>query len=132
MSTGTRILLEKAAKGDSRAGKELWGYWVPRLALFLRTHSMFNEEDREDLLQDIMEKVFSSLNKYNSFYAPSTWIYTIARRTVIDRQILFLTCYEEMSGRGAAKVLDLPSSTVRDRLKYLKKELEEIWDEEER
>lgn len=42
-----------------------------------------------------------------------------------DRQILFLTCYEEMSGRETAKILGIPRETVRDRLKKLKKKLKE-------
>lgn len=40
-----------------------------------------------------------------------------------DREILYLYCYEDLSGRGIARVMDLPPETVRYRLKILKQTL---------
>jgi len=37
-----------------------------------------NEEDRKDLMQEIIIQLWSSLAKYNSQYQLSTWIYRIA------------------------------------------------------
>lgn len=42
-----------------------------------------------------------------------------------DRQLLFLVCYEGLSGRKAAALMGIPAGTARDRLKKLKRELEE-------
>ena len=42
-----------------------------------------------------------------------------------DRQILFLTGFEGLSGRAAARVMGIPPDTLRYRLKILKKKLEE-------
>jgi len=177
--------MEQAAAGNKRKRRELWDYWTPRLSLFIKSDYSLSREDREDIIQDIMEKIYKSLDRYNPLYSPSTWIYTIARRTLKDRkrqkgrnavrdrddptdwesipslaetpesalmrredllrirqfiasqdqkdrQILFLTCYEEMSGRRAAKTLNIPAGTARDRIRIMKNQLEDIWNEEER
>ncbi|MBN2626251.1 MAG: sigma-70 family RNA polymerase sigma factor [Spirochaetales bacterium] len=143
---------------------------------------VLSREDREDRLQEIMERIYRSLDQYNPLYSPATWIYTIARRIIIDgdrrrdrspeivdgdtldilpgsypspedqvmdrdlaqrvrdfilcqngrdRQLLFLVCYEEMSGRAAAGVMGMPVGTVRDRLRKLKEKLQEELDETE-
>jgi len=47
----------------------------------------------------------------------------ISSREERDREILYLYCYENLSGRGIAKVMNLPPETVRYRLKILKNQL---------
>jgi RNA polymerase sigma-70 factor (ECF subfamily) len=59
-------------------------HYAPRIDYFLKTLGISCPEDREDLVQDILEKTFRAKKKYNPSHAFSTWIYTIARRTAID------------------------------------------------
>jgi RNA polymerase sigma-70 factor (ECF subfamily) len=59
-------------------------HYSPRIDYFLKTLGISCPEDREDLVQDILEKTFRAKKAYNPSYAFSTWIYTIARRTAID------------------------------------------------
>lgn len=47
----------------------------------------------------------------------------IRSRDSRDREILYLFCYEDLSGRRIAKVMNLPPETVRYRLKILKQKL---------
>lgn len=44
----------------------------------------FNEELAEDLTQETFSKVFENIDKYNSKFAFSTWLYRIARNVLID------------------------------------------------
>lgn len=43
-----------------------------------------NREDTQDLVQDTFVKAFRFFHRYDSRYAFSTWLYTIARRTVYN------------------------------------------------
>lgn len=43
-----------------------------------------NDELAKDLTQDVFFKVHQNLSKYNDSYAFSTWLYRIARNTLID------------------------------------------------
>jgi len=188
MNIKDRTLFIRASEKDAKAVRELWNKWSPKISIFLRNSYGLGDEDREDLHQEIMSKIYNSLASYKQTYSPATWIYTIAKRTVIDwrrknksnlkivgesqlevsqhyyyshipgkysdpekifmqnedvslirefissqkekdRQILFLVCYEGLSGRAASRILDIPAETVRDRLKKLKKDLQEEIDE---
>lgn len=43
-----------------------------------------NRQDAEDLTQDTFVKAYRNLHRYDSKYAFSTWLYTIARRTAYN------------------------------------------------
>lgn len=43
-----------------------------------------NQEDAEDLLQETWAKAFKKIRQYNPTNAFSTWLFTIAKNTVID------------------------------------------------
>lgn len=184
MDFESRNLINKISEGNKQAAQKLWEIWLPKINVFLIKTSNISLEDREDLLQEIMIKIFLNSDKYKSKYSVSTWIYTIAKRTLINwkkknnsginhwneselqklfnsenvfsqfpsnylspeeltiskeiqnniqnfinnqtevnHQILFLTCYENLSGRSIAKILGIPHGTIRDNLRKLKKEL---------
>lgn len=176
-----------AARGEKEAEKLIWKIWSPKISVFLSNRMDIPYSEKEDLLQDIMEKIFSKIHIYNPLYSPATWVYTLAKNTVLDwkrkeanhlkytnsgkdrsrgsedadeilnfsgpfpdpetaaiqneqlrlirnfitsqsaedRQILYLICHEGLSGRNTAKIMGRPASTVRDRIKQLKKQLEE-------
>ena len=186
MRVNEKKLIRNASNGDLESWQQIWELWTPRLQMFLYRDRAIGREDREELIQDIMLAVFQNLKQFNPHYCVSTWMYTIARRKMIDwkrkeyseavpqrvyrgtsldengkdsteivsgcpgpeelllrrdlqatvrcfidnqenldRRILLLVCYEGLSGRAAAKVLGIPNSTVRDRLRRLKRELAE-------
>lgn len=43
-----------------------------------------NEEDRQDLLQEMMIQIWKSLHKYNSTFAITTWLYRICLNVAIS------------------------------------------------
>jgi RNA polymerase sigma-70 factor (ECF subfamily) len=56
-----------------------WEKWSSKVLSYLKNSGVQGLEEREDLAQEILYKVFDSLENYNPFYCPSTWIYTISR-----------------------------------------------------
>lgn len=58
-------------------------YWN-RLFGYLRRTSYFSQEDIEDILQEVFIKVYRFINGYDDSMTFSTWIYQIARNTMID------------------------------------------------
>jgi RNA polymerase sigma-70 factor (ECF subfamily) len=58
-------------------------YWN-RLFGFVRRISYFSQEDIEDILQEVFIKIYRNLNDYDDTLTFSTWVYQIARNTVID------------------------------------------------
>jgi RNA polymerase sigma factor (sigma-70 family) len=60
---------------------KIWQTYHKRLFFFIRNIA---PNDAEDLLQEVMLKVYQNLEKYNPFYAFNTWIYTIARNHCIN------------------------------------------------
>lgn len=43
-----------------------------------------NDEDRQDLLQEMMIQIWKSLNKYNDTFAITTWLYRISLNIAIS------------------------------------------------
>jgi RNA polymerase sigma-70 factor (ECF subfamily) len=60
----------------------IWKRYYPRLSVFVSCIAAGLE--REDLLQEIMLKVFENLDAYDSQRSLGPWIYTIARNHCID------------------------------------------------
>jgi RNA polymerase sigma-70 factor (ECF subfamily) len=60
---------------------EIWKQYHQRLLFFIRP--MVGIE-AEDLLQEIMLKVYEHLGTYNPFYSLNTWIYAIARNHCLN------------------------------------------------
>lgn len=76
-------LVAAALNGNQRAyGKLMERY---RDSIFFMVQKMINNrEDADDITMDSFGKAFSSLDKYNSDYAFSTWLYRIAINNCID------------------------------------------------
>ena len=76
-------LVAAALSGDQRAyGKLMERY---RDSIFFMVQKMINNrEDADDITMESFGKAFSSLDKYNSDYAFSTWLYRIAINNCID------------------------------------------------
>ena len=85
--------------------EKLWSDFYPRIYTFLKTGFNFTREDLEDLVQEIMFKAFSRRETYDSAFAMSTWVYTIARNKGID-------LVRKQKRSGAIQILSLKDDTV--------------------
>lgn len=80
---GDRELVALALEGDQRAFAGLLSKY--RNALLQHTLNYVNViEDAEDICQRSFEKAFMNIDKYNSDYAFSTWLYSIAKNEAKD------------------------------------------------
>lgn len=76
-----------AVNQDKSAYAEVFHYFAPKIKSFLQLgyEGTINAEQAEDLLQEVMVKVWRKASSYKSDKAKvSTWLYTIARNTRID------------------------------------------------
>lgn len=76
-------LVEAAAKGDQRAYAKLMGRYRDSI-YFMIQKMVNNREDADDLTLEAFGKAFSSLGKYSTDFAFSTWLYRIAINNCID------------------------------------------------
>ena len=76
-------LIREVLKGDQIAIQELHGRYVDRIFhyIFMQTN---NYHDAEELLQDVFFKAASQLHQFNGTSSFKTWVFKIARNTVID------------------------------------------------
>lgn len=77
-------LIERAAEGDSAAFSTLYQEHLDPIYRFVQ-YRVNNKEDAEDLTQTVFMKAWKSLpNMREGSVVFSSWLYTIARNTVID------------------------------------------------
>ena len=100
-------LVELALQQDQSAFKKLLEkYHGPLMAHVLKFVSV--TEDAEDICQRSFEKAFMNIDRYNSRYAFSTWLYNIAQNEAIDHL-----------RRSKAAINSVPISTEREALDVL-------------
>ncbi len=82
-----RSLLEKIAQDrDEQAFAELFDIYAPKIKAFGLKSSPGAELMAEDLVQEVMIKVWNKAHLFNGELAgASTWIFTMARNTRIDQ-----------------------------------------------
>lgn len=87
-----------------------------------------NDEDRQDLLQEIMIQIWKSLHKYNETFAITTWVYRISLNVAIsfyrknaNRQNLNVPLIESFS-----TIQDEASSERQEQLNLLEKYISEF------
>jgi RNA polymerase sigma factor (sigma-70 family) len=74
------------ASGGPQANKGLEGLfklYASRMRAFFKKHRM-SDEDASDLIQDTFIKVNRAAHQFKGDSKPSTWIWTIARNTMLD------------------------------------------------
>ena len=76
--------LVELSKQNPDAFGELVSRYQKRLFVYIRRSSYFSNEDIEDIIQETFIKVYKSLNIFDGDLKFSTWIYQIARNTMID------------------------------------------------
>jgi RNA polymerase sigma-70 factor, ECF subfamily len=63
---------------------DIWNGYFQRLSVYCKKSFGLSEEDTEDMVQEILLKVYKNRAAYSKKYSVSTWIYTVARNTCID------------------------------------------------
>lgn len=76
-------LIKRAQEGDETAFADLVHLYARRLYRFLRGRGS-EANDAEDIVQETFIKAHRALRRYDSRYAFSTWLYTIARREAVS------------------------------------------------
>lgn len=69
-----------------RTFEELWTAWYGKMLTYTREFHGLDLQDREELVHDIMLKIWNNRAKFNATWALSTWFYRVARNLCIDRQ----------------------------------------------
>jgi RNA polymerase sigma-70 factor (ECF subfamily) len=64
--------------------KTLWEYYFPRLLVYTKSFKSLSYFEPNDIVSDILFKIFKNLHTYNQIYSLSTWVYNIARNYLID------------------------------------------------
>ncbi len=89
-----------------------------------------NDDDRQDLLQEMMIQIWKSLHKYNDTFAITTWLYRIALNVAIsfyrknvNRQQLNIPLVEEM-----ASIREEEYNTKHEQISLLNKFIAELND----
>ena len=100
--------------------EDIWEEYYPKLTVYLRTSFHFSETD--DLVQDIMMKVYSNINKYRPSTSFNTWIYSIARNHAID-QLRRNTTQNNMLERVRSDAAVSSQAAVNTETRVLRKEL---------
>ncbi len=62
----------------------IWIERKPGIEIFVRTFKGNKLDDVEDIVQEIMLKVYKNLHTYNPVYSFNTWIYSIARNHCVN------------------------------------------------
>jgi RNA polymerase sigma-70 factor (ECF subfamily) len=80
-------------KGDKDSFSKLYDYFIDSIYKFI--YFKVKDEDAEDLTELVFIKAWENRKKYKSKYGSfSSWLYTIARNTVIDHYRVTKEVYE--------------------------------------
>lgn len=78
--------------------RDIWECYRKRIFYYITSVMHCNTEDGEDLLQEIMMKVYNNLQHYKAGRSFNAWIYSIARNHCLDfrRKLQCRPCCEEI------------------------------------
>lgn len=77
-------LVRRVLAGCTDSSTELVQRFTPRLLILLERRLPGGRSDAEDIAQESLAKAFQSLDRFDSKYQFSTWLYTIAIRQATD------------------------------------------------
>jgi RNA polymerase sigma-70 factor (ECF subfamily) len=95
-----RMLVERASGGDMSAFREIVEHYK-RQIYAVSLDFTGNHHDAEDVLQEVLMKVYRSLHKFRGDARLSTWLHRITVNTCLDRRRgtpLPITSSEEIPG----------------------------------
>lgn len=75
------FLNTKCKTSRSKIYEYIWNKYNKRLLYFIKNNS---NQSPEDLLSEIMIKIFENIDKYDPEYSLSTWVYTITKNHLIN------------------------------------------------
>lgn len=80
------LIWEKDRKEKSREQlfSQIWEVYHPKLQVYV-SHFYIESVENTDLASDILLHIFETIDRYNSTYSFSTWLYTVARNYSVDR-----------------------------------------------
>ncbi|MFB0564345.1 MAG: RNA polymerase sigma factor [Candidatus Aminicenantaceae bacterium] len=111
-------LASNVIAGSRTSFEELAYRYRPRLFHFLR-HRASTDQDIEDLIQETFIKAFRNIDRYNSQWKFSTWLYTTAVRLAISH-------YRSNKGKRTSFMPKSPSSDPQE-IVIQKEESQNIW-----
>lgn len=79
-----QALIARWRNGDERAATELVERHASAIARFVR--SLGEREQVDEIVQDVFVRAFTSLESFRGESSLRTWLFTIARRLVLDRR----------------------------------------------
>lgn len=79
-----QTLIQRWLGGDERAATQLVGRHASGLARYVS--SLGERDAAEEVVQDTFVRAFSSLDSFRGESSLRTWLFTIARRLVVDRR----------------------------------------------
>jgi RNA polymerase sigma-70 factor (ECF subfamily) len=104
-------LVAAVLEGERERFGELVERYQGRLVNYL-FRLLRNADDAHDLTQDVLVKVYQVLDRYDSQYKFSTWLFRIAQNAAIDqirRRRLKLVSLRQDDPEGEGRDWDLPS-----------------------
>src|SRR5699024_5154112 len=123
------VLVKKAMGGDERSYDKL----VEKYQRALHFHIMKMVKDREqieDLVQEAFVKAFDNLNRYNTDYAFSTWLYRIATNHTIDylrkKKLQTLSIDEPVKTKGGEMQMQLTDDSARTDRAIIRKQRQQM------
>ena len=81
---GDALLIERYRAGDERAATELVERHAAAVARFVA--SLGERDEVEEVVQDTLVRAFGALDGFRAESSFRTWLFTIARRLVLDRR----------------------------------------------
>lgn len=81
------IQINMGSEGRERALKQIWDKYHQSLLWYIKSLCGVDNESAQDLLQDVMLKIYNHLESFDRRYAVSTWVYTITRNHCINQSL---------------------------------------------
>lgn len=123
------VLVKEAMGGNERSYEKL----VNKYQRALHFHIMKMVKDREqieDLVQETFVKAFDNLNRYNTDYAFSTWLYRIATNHTIDylrkKKLQTLSIDEPVKTKSGEMEVQLPDESARTDRNIIRKQRQQM------
>ncbi|MBN1895659.1 sigma-70 family RNA polymerase sigma factor [bacterium] len=95
------------------AFERIWKKYHKRILFFIRNRAPL---EAEDLLQEVMLKVYQNLHRYNPARSFQAWIYAIARNHCINHLTQKKVLVARSAGRDGGEDLFVETETPEDRM----------------
>jgi len=134
MENNELVLIENCQSGDSEAFGKLYDQYFKKIYSFIY-YRVSQKENTEDLVSETFTKAIANINRFNIHKGTfSSWLYRIARNTVIDyyrtskNEYSLDNIMELHSENNMANNVDISMSLeeVREKLSQLNEEQQEI------